>query len=330
MSLTVHPPRSNRLFRSELAVPGSQPRLFEKAARSEADAVYLDLEDAVAADAKAAARANVVDALNGIDWGARTVEVRINGLDTPHAFRDIIEVVGRCPRLDLLIVPKVSVPADLYAVDVLVTQVEMEAGRQRPVGLVALVETALGIASIEQIAQSGGRRLEGCTFGSGDFAASARMRTTGIGGVSADYGVLCDPSPEGSRAFHWGDPWHAIHSRLVVACRAWGLRPLDGPFADFRDAAGLDAAARRAAALGFEGKMCIHPAQVDQVNEVFSPREREVDQARRILAAMEEARREGRGAVALDGRMLDIVSIRQAEQLLARAEAIAARRPPAG
>jgi malyl-CoA/(S)-citramalyl-CoA lyase len=312
MSLTVHPSRSNRLFRSELAVPGSQPRLFEKAARSEADAVYLDLEDAVALDEKAAARANVVDALNGIDWGARTVEVRVNGLDTPHAFRDIIEVVGRCPRLDLLIVPKVSVPADLYAVDVLVSQVEMEAGRQRPVGLVALVETALGMASIEQIAQSGSRRLEGCTFGSGDFAASTRMRTTGIGGVSGEYGVLSDPASDGTRGFHWGDPWHAIHSRLVIACRAWGLRPVDGPFADFRDGPGLAAAARRAAALGFEGK-------------VFSPSEGEVAQARRILDAMEQARRDGRGAVALDGRMLDIVSIRQAEQLLERASAIAAR-----
>ncbi|MFN7753536.1 MAG: HpcH/HpaI aldolase/citrate lyase family protein [Pseudomonadota bacterium] len=325
MSLTVHPSRSNRLFRSELAVPGSQPRLFEKAARSEADAVYLDLEDAVALDEKAAARANVVDALNGIDWGARTVEVRVNGLDTPHAFRDIIEVVGRCPRLDLLIVPKVSVPADLYAVDVLVSQVEMEAGRQRPVGLVALVETALGMASIEQIAQSGSRRLEGCTFGSGDFAASTRMRTTGIGGVSGEYGVLSDPASDGTRGFHWGDPWHAIHSRLVIACRAWGLRPVDGPFADFRDGPGLAAAARRAAALGFEGKMCIHPAQIPVVNEVFSPSEGEVAQARRILDAMEQARRDGRGAVALDGRMLDIVSIRQAEQLLERASAIAAR-----
>jgi len=325
MSLSVSLSSATRLFRSELAVPGSQPRLFEKAARSEADAIYLDLEDAVAASEKAAARANVVDALNGIDWGGRAVEVRINGLDTPYAFRDIIEVVGRCPRLDLLIVPKIGTAADLHAVDVLVSQVEMESARLRPVGVVALVETALGIANIEQIAQGGGRRLEGCTFGSGDFAASARMRTTGIGGVSADYGVLGDPGPDGMRTFHWADPWHAIHSRLVIACRAWGLRPLDGPYADFRDTPGLEAAARRAAALGFEGKMCIHPGQVATVNAVFSPGEGEVAHARRILEAMAQAREAGQGAVALDGRMLDIVSIRQAEQLIERAEAIATR-----
>jgi malyl-CoA/(S)-citramalyl-CoA lyase len=332
MSLTHHPVRVARLFRSELAVPGSQPRLFEKAARSAADAVYLDLEDAVAPDDKSAARANVVDALNGIDWGSKTVEVRVNGLDTAWTFRDVIEVVGRCPRLDLLIVPKVCVPADLYAVDMLVSQVEMESGRTRRVGLVALVESALGMASIEAIAQQGahsptpaGPRLEGITFGSGDFAASTRMRTTGIGGVTAEYGVLTDETTgagESSRSFHWGDPWHAVHSRLVVASRAFGLRPVDGPFADFKDGAGLLASARRAAALGFEGKMCIHPAQIEVVNEVFSPRADEIAQAHRILEAMAAAAAAGRGAVSLDGRMLDIVSIRQAEQLIARAEAI--------
>jgi malyl-CoA/(S)-citramalyl-CoA lyase len=346
MSLTQYPLRASRLFRSELAVPGSQPKMFEKAARSAADAVYLDLEDAVAPDDKASARANVVDALNGIDWGEKTVEVRVNGLDTPFMYRDVIEVVSRCPRLDLLIVPKIGVPADLYAVDVLVSQLEMETPRSRSVGLVALIESALGVANIEAIARSNlaaagatgaapGARLEGVTFGSGDFAASTRMRTTAIGGVSADYGVLSDAAADAlpvaagasaaaARNFHWGDPWHAVHSRLVVASRAFGLRPLDGPFADFRDAAGLLASARRAAALGFEGKMCIHPSQIGPVNEVFSPREAEVAHARRILEAMQAAAREGRGAVQLDGRMIDIVSIRQAEQLIARAGAIVA------
>ncbi|MBC7781877.1 MAG: CoA ester lyase [Proteobacteria bacterium] len=332
MSLTHHHVRAARLFRSELAVPGAQPKLFEKAARSAADAVYLDLEDAVAPDDKVTARANVVDALNGIDWGDKTVEVRVNGLDTPFMFRDVIEIVGRCPRLDLLIVPKIGVAADLYAVEVLMSQVEMETGRTNPAGLVALVESALGIANVEAIAQAGSR-LEGLTFGSGDFAASTRMRTTSIGGVSGDYGVLADRDPDadtaGARPFFWGDPWQAVHSRLVVASRAYGLRPVDGPFADFKDGAGLLASARRAASLGFEGKMCIHPAQIGPVNEVFSPRPEEVTTARRILEAMQAAASTGRGAVALDGRMLDIVSIRQAEQLLARADAIARRDPAA-
>lgn len=330
--MTLMPPVAppTRLFRSELAVPGSQPKMFEKAARSAADAVYLDLEDAVAFDDKAAARANVVAALNDIDWGTKTVEVRVNGLDTPFMFRDVIDIVGRCPRIDLLIVPKIGVPADLHAVDMLVTQVEMEAGRTKRTGLVALVESASGIAHIESIAATAaqqGSRLEGITFGSGDFAASTRMRTTSIGGVSPHYGVLTDRmlGEEGStRAFHWGDPWHAVHARLVVAARAWSLRPLDGPFADFRDSDGLLASAHRAAALGFEGKMCIHPAQIAPVNDVFSPRADEVLQARRIIAAMQAAAAQGKGAVSLDGRMLDIVSIRQAEQLIARAEAIAA------
>jgi len=335
MSHTNYPMRAARLFRSELAVQGSQPKLFEKAARSAADAVFLDLEDAVAPDDKVAARANVVDALNGIDWGDKTVEVRVNGLDTAWTFRDVIEVVGRCPRLDLLIVPKVGVPADLYAVDMLVTQVEMECSlehaRPRRTGLVALIESALGVANIDAIAGSASSvaaRLEGLTFGSGDFAASTGMRTTSIGGVSAGYGVLTDLASASdsddatTRRFHWGDPWHAVHSRLVVASRAYNLRPVDGPFADFRDSAGLLASARRAAALGFEGKMCIHPSQIGPVNEVFSPREEEVAQARRILVAMAEAAHQGRGAVSLDGRMLDIVSIRQAEQLIARAEAV--------
>lgn len=330
MMPSVPAQRPTRLFRSELAVPGSQPKMFEKAARSAADAVYLDLEDAVAFDDKAAARANVVDALNAIDWGSKTLEVRVNGLDTPFMFRDVIDIVSRCPRIDLLIVPKIGSPADLHAVDMLVSQVEMEAGRSKRTGLVALVESAMGIANIEAIAASAAQpasRLEGITFGSGDFAASTRMRTTSIGGVTPHYGVLTDPAggqPGAAREFHWNDPWHAVHSRLVVAARAWNLRPLDGPFADFRDADGLLAGAHRAAALGFEGKMCIHPAQIGPVNEVFSPRDDEVTHARRIIEAMRAAAAAGQGAVSLDGRMLDIVSIRQAEQVIARSEAIRA------
>ena len=209
--------RPTRLFRSELAVPGSQPKMFEKAARSAADAVYLDLEDAVAFADKATARANVVDALNGIDWGRRTVEVRINGLDTPFMFRDVIDIVGRCPRIDVLIIPKVGTAADLHAVEMLVGQVEMEAGRSKRTGLVALVESAMGIANIESIAASGTQpasRLEGITFGSGDFAASTRMRTTSIGGVTPHYGVLTDPAtgqPGGAR----GDHQRLLRDQLV-------------------------------------------------------------------------------------------------------------------
>lgn len=324
MSLTVHPQRTNRLLRSELAVPGSQPRLFEKAARSAADAVYIDLEDAVAPGDKAHARRNAIAALNELDWGDKTVEVRVNGLDTPHMFRDVIDIVSSCPRLDLLIVPKIGVAADVYAVDVLLSQIEQESGRARRVGVVALIESALGVSNLEAIAQSSAR-LEGMTFGSGDFAASTRMRTTGIGGLSADYAVLGDRQPDGARALVQADPWHAVHSRLIIACRAYGLRPLDGPYADFGDGAGFAVAARRAAALGFEGKMCIHPSQLEVVNAIFSPSEAEVAEARRIVEAMQEAAASGRGAVQLDARMIDLVNIRMAEQLIGKAAAIAAR-----
>jgi malyl-CoA/(S)-citramalyl-CoA lyase len=324
VSLTVHPQRTDRLLRSELAVPGSQPRLFEKAARSAADAVYIDLEDSVAPGDKADARRNAIAALNALDWGAKTVEVRVNGIDTPYLFRDLIDIVSSCPRLDLVIVPKIAVAADVYAVDVLLSQIEQENGRTRRVGIVALIESALGVANLEAIAQSS-PRLEGMTFGSGDFAASTRMRTTGIGALSAGYAVLADPQPDGTRMLLPADPWHAVHSRLVIACRAYGLRPLDGPYADFGDGAGFAAAARRAAALGFEGKMCIHPSQIADANAIFRPSEAEVAEARRIVEAMQAAARAGHGAVQLEGRMIDIVSIRMAEQLIARADMIAAR-----
>jgi len=324
MSFTAFEQATPRLNRSELAVPGSMPGLFEKAAKSEADVIFLDLEDAVAPDDKAAARRNVVAALNEIDWGEKTMSVRINGLDTHYMYRDVIELVERCPRLDMLLIPKVGVPADVYAVDVLVAQVEQEKQRVKRIGFEVLIETALGWSHVEAIARAS-RRLEAMCFGSGDFAASMRMRTTTIGGLNPDYGVLTDAAAEGGRRFLQADPWHAAQVRVVAACRACGLRPVDGPYGDFRDPAGFLAAARRAAILGFEGKWAIHPSQIAPANRVFGPAPEEVDRARRIVAAMKEAAREGRGAVQLDGRLIDLASIRMAENLLRKADAIAAK-----
>jgi malyl-CoA/(S)-citramalyl-CoA lyase len=325
MSFTIAPQRRPRLNRSELAVPGSSPQLFAKAARSAADIVFLDLEDAVAPDQKVQARANVIQALREIDWDDKILSVRINGLDTHFMYRDVIEVIeGGGERLDLLMIPKVGTAADVYAVDMLVTQCEAAVGRTKRLGLELLIETALGLANVEAIAGASPRN-ESLHFGVADFAASTRARTTSIGGANPNYAVLTDPDEGGRRERHWGDAWHYALARMVVAARAHGLRPIDGPLGDYSDPEGFRAAAGRAAALGCEGKWAIHPSQVGLANEVMSPPADEIDKARRILDAMEEARRAGKGAVSLDGRLIDIASIRQAEALVAKAEQIAAR-----
>jgi malyl-CoA/(S)-citramalyl-CoA lyase len=321
MSFLLIDQATPRLHRSELAVPGSNTALFEKAASSAADVVFLDVEDAVAPDDKEQARRNIIQGLNEIDWGRKTMMVRINGLDTHYMYRDVVDIVEACPRLDMLLIPKVGTAADVYAIDMLTTQIETAKKRQKRLGFEVLIETALGMANVEAIAQSS-RRLEAMSFGVADYAASTRARTTVIGGVNPDYGVLTDKSADGARDFHWADPWHFAQNRMLVACRAYGLRPIDGPFGDFSDQDGYLAAARRAAVLGYEGKWAIHPSQIGLANEVFSPSAAEVDKARRILRAMAEAAAAGRGAVSLDGRLIDIASIRMAEALIAKADSI--------
>jgi len=323
MSFTLVEQSTPRLHRSELAVPGSSPDLFEKAARSAADIIFLDCEDAVAPDDKDKARKNIVAGLNDVDWGHKTMMVRINGLDTHYMYRDVIDIVEACPRLDMILIPKAGVAADVYALDMLVTQIETAKQRTKRIGFEVLIETALGMANVEAIAQSS-RRLEAMSFGVADYAASTRARTTVIGGVHKDSVVLTDKDEHGHRQSFWTDPWHAAQTRMLVACRAYGLRPIDGPFGDFSDPDGFVAAAQRAAVLGYEGKWAIHPSQIELANRVYTPSEAEVNKARRILEAMAEAARQGRGAVSLDGRLIDIASIRMAEALIAKADSIAA------
>jgi malyl-CoA/(S)-citramalyl-CoA lyase len=321
MSFTVIEQATPRLQRSELAVPGSSPGMFEKAANSAADIVFLDLEDAVAPDDKERARLNIVQGLNEIDWGSKTMMVRINGLDTHYMYRDVVDIVEACPRLDMILIPKVGVAQDVYAIDVMVSQIEAAKKRTKRIGFEVLIETALGMANVEAIAQAS-NRLEAMSFGVADYAASTRARTTVIGGVNRDSGVLTDRDENGNRHYFWTDPWHAAQTRMMVACRAYGLRPIDGPYGDFGDPDGYVAAANRAAVLGYEGKWAIHPSQIDLANKVFTPSEAEVTKARRIMDAMAQAGREGKGAVSLDGRLIDIASIRMAEALLKKADSI--------
>jgi malyl-CoA/(S)-citramalyl-CoA lyase len=320
--------RKDRLHRSELAVPGTNLRAMEKAPTLGADVVFLDLEDAVAPDDKEGARGGVIDALRRQDWSACAVSVRINGLDTPWCYRDVVEVVEACGDvLDTVLVPKVGAPADVEFVATLLDQIEQRNGWEPGrIGIHLLIETAAGMANVEAIARARPDRLEAMVFGVADYAASVRARTTNIGGANPEYAVLTDPDPStGARDLHWGDQWHFGISRMVAACRALGLRPIDGPFGDYGDADGYRAAARRAAALGCEGKWAIHPDQVELANRIFSPSDVEVDRARRILEAMEGAAKEGRGAVSLDGRLIDAASIRMAENLIRQVEQIRAR-----
>ena len=309
MSHTRYAPARQRLQRSELAVPGSNPALFEKAAASDVDYVFLDLEDAVAPGDKVQARLNVIEGLRDIDWRGlgKTISVRINGIDTHYMYRDVVDVVEQAgEHLDTILIPKVGVAADVYMVDAMVSQIEEACGLTEKIGIEALIETTLGMANVESVAVSSSR-LEAMHFGVADYAASCRARTTNIGGLNPDYP---------------GDQWHQALSRMLVACRAYGLRPIDGPFGDFNDPDGYIDGARRAAALGYEGKWAIHPSQAALANEVFSPPVAEVDRAHRILVALEEAAAEGRGAAQLDGRMIDAASARMAENVVAQAAAI--------
>ena len=312
MSHTQATPAPSRLQRSELAVPGSNPALFEKALNSAVDYVFLDLEDAVVPDDKEQARINVIQALRELDWrgAGKTISVRINGLDTHYMYRDVVDMVEQAgDKLDTILIPKVGVPSDIYMVEAMVNQIEQAKGFENRIGLEALIETALGMANVEAIAAYGGR-MEALHFGVADYAASNRARTVNIGGLNPDYP---------------GDQWHFALSRMTVACRAHGLRAVDGPFGDFKDPDGYRAAARRAAALGIEGKWAIHPSQIELANEIFSPPAAEVDRARRILQELETAAAKGLGAAAIDGKMIDAASARMAENVVRLAEAIDAR-----
>jgi len=318
MSFCLQPPAPARPNRCQLFGPASNPRLFEKMATSAADVINIDLEDSVAPSDKDSARANAIAAINEVDWGTKTLSVRINGLDTGWWYRDVVDLLEQAgARLDQIMIPKVGCAADLYAVDALVTAIEKAKGRQRPIAFEVIIESAAGISHVEKIAAAT-PRLQAMSLGAADFAASMGMATTGIGGTQENYYM----AREGAR--HWPDPWHWVTAAIVAACRTHGVLPVDGPFGDFSDDEGFRAQARRAATLGMVGKWAIHPRQIALANEVFTPSDAAVQEAREILAAMVQAKARGEGATTYKGRLVDIASIKQAEGIVKQAEMIAA------
>ena len=303
MSHLYYKPRKTRLHRSELAVPGSSPKMFEKAIASNADVVFLDLEDAVSPQDKIPSRQNIIKAIKEMNWKekGKTISIRINSLDTHYMYRDVIEIVEEVgEKIDTILIPKAGSASDVYMVDCLLTQIEDNKKFKNKIGIECLIETALGMSNIKEIAKSS-ERLEALHFGVADYAASLKARTVIIGGLNPDYP---------------GDQWHHGLSQLVMTCRAYGLRAIDGPFGDFNDKDAYIASAKRAAAIGFDGKWAIHPSQIDLANEVFSPPEKEVNKAIKILEELEKAAKEGKGAAQLDGRMIDAASARMAENVV--------------
>ena len=299
-----------RLTRSMLFVPASRPDMIEKATRSAADAICLDLEDAVAPESKAASRAHIVQALQTLDFGGRVRMVRVNALDTEFAYRDVIEVVERAgAQIDLIMLPKVQSPGDLHFLDTLLTQIEMHMGLPHRIGIEAQIESASGFLWAREIAQSS-PRLEALIFGPGDYAASMQMPLTDIGALDEH------------DALYPGHRWHAVMHTIVAAARANGLRCMDGPYANFRNDAGLTEVAKIAKALGFDGKQCIHPAQLATVNTIFAPAPAEVERAQAVVNAYTQATAAGKGAISLDGKMIDAANLRMAQAVLTRQQLI--------
>jgi citrate lyase beta subunit len=295
-----HGEKAARLERSALFVPASRWAMIEKAARSAADAVIIDLEDAVAPAEKEAARANVIKALRELDFGPRLRIFRMNGLDTFYAYRDLIEVVEAAgDRVDLVMVPKVGGPEDVQFVERLLGQIELGRGQTRQIGIEAQIETARGFLYAREIAAAS-PRLEALIYGPGDYAAGLRAPLSSIG------------ERDEHDAIYPGHRWHAVMHTIVAAARANGLRCLDGPFAGLKAPEELDHASRVARAIGFDGKQVIHPAQIETVNRVFSPPPAEVAWAEAVLRAYAAAVAQGRGAVSLDGKMIDAANIRMA------------------
>ena len=316
MSFHPQPAPISRPNRCQLFGPGSRVSLFEKMAGSAADVINLDLEDSVAPSDKDQARENIISATHEVEWNNKTLSVRINSLDTPYWYRDVIDLLEKASnRLDQIMIPKVGNAADVYAVDALVTAIETAENRTKSIALEVIIESAAGISNVQEIASSS-PRLVAMSLGAADFAASMGMQTTGIGGTQENYYMLNNGEK------HWSDPWHWAQAAIVAACRTNGILPVDGPFGNFSDEEGFRAQARRSATLGMVGKWAIHPKQIVLANEIFTPSKTAVMEAREILEAMKLAKENGEGATVYNGRLVDIASIKQAEVIVQQFEMI--------
>lgn len=300
--------------RSELAVPASSPDFFAKAAASDADAIFLDLEDAVPVALKITAREAAVTAIDTVDWGPKTLSVRVNGLDTEWGCRDIVALAESCRRLDRILLPKCESAAHVRAVEFLVAGIEQGTGR-RPLEFELLIETHLGVAHVEEIARAS-PRIRTLVFGGGDYQLSMQVLSGSTGSPSPHYTVA---SPDDPERVSWGDNWHAALARVANAARAYGLQPIDGPYTDIGNREGFRRAAERSAALGYEGKWAIHPSQIAAANAVYSPSAAQVAWGREVIEALDGAARRGRGAVRLaSGDMVDHAHRKLAERILER------------
>jgi len=294
--------------RSNLSVPGHVAKMHAKAAECTADVVMLDLEDSVPVDQKEQARAQVIRTLHEFDWSQKTVTVRINSLDTPYGYRDLLEVAeGAGAIIDAVVIPKVNNVSAVHFADLMLAGIEMNMKQTKSIGLEASIETAQGLLNAAQIAASS-VRIQTLVFGIADYSASVGARLVSISGHG-----------EKEEELYPGHRWHFPLSQMVMSAKAYGSMAIDAPYGNFKDVDGLRKAAVMSCALGCDGKWAIHPAQIDVINEVFTPAASEIALAQKVLAANAEALSSGKGAIAVDGRMVDQATVRMAEQLCAQA-----------
>lgn len=299
----------DKLERSVLIVPASNWSMLQKAALTKADAICLDLEDSVLANDKEIGRANIIKSYRELDFGTKLKMFRINSLDTHFAYRDIIEVIESVGDvIDIIVIPKVSNPKDIYVIETLLEQIETNKNYKNKIGIEVLIETALGCLHIKDIVSSSSR-LEGLIYGSGDYAASVQMPMISIGEMDIN-----DQNYPGHR-------WHYIMQTIICAARSYGKRAIDGPFAGIRDQAGLVKSCNIGRSMGFDGKWCIHPNQLSSVNEIFSPSEQDINWAMMVLEEYEISRQtKNRGAISVKGKMVDAASIKLCRSVIKKAK----------
>ena len=306
----------SRLSRSVLAVPASRPEIFEKAAASKSDAVFLDLEDSVSVEKKNQARENTLDAIQNINWKDKTLSVRVNSMETDFFEKDIEQLIGlKNKKLDLVILPKVNTEKEVAKLEKIVNQIEKQNKIKNKVGFELIIETAKGLINVNKIASSS-KRIESLHFGAADFAASIGAKTMSIGGPTNEYGTLSPISNKDKRDFFLNDIWQVALFHIVVAAKAYGLRAIDCPYGDYNDNKGFEALAKSSYSLGFDGKMIIHPNQIELANKIYTPTKKELKDAQEMLTAIKKSSRNGKGAIAFNGKLLDIVTIKQAENIV--------------